>query len=111
MSDRGIAFRRIGIVTGLSLAGIVSIMVALTRAPSLGNDQLVSVSAPPETGPEYTPFFALCDSIPCSVECGDPYDPRLFGPPDGPFAGQFLNTRILRSVRTLEAPDEERHVY
>lgn len=111
MSVRWRSVRRIGVITGLGLAGIFSIIVALTRAPSLDDDQLVSVSAPPEQGPEYTPYFSLCDSIPCSCECDDPFDPRLFGPPESPFAEQCLNTRIRRSVRTIEAVEAVRNGY
>jgi hypothetical protein len=84
---------------------VVVVLIAALRGPSLPPDRFVSVSAPPEQGPDHTPFFTLCDSIPCSCACDDPYDPRLKAPADGPFAGQCLNTRLRRSAKRIE-PDE-----
>ncbi len=91
----------VSIVAMLIVGGIVIIAWAL-RGPSLKSDQFTFVSAPPESSMALDPYFMNCDSIPCSCECDDPFDPRIKSGA-GDFEGQCLNSCITRSVVEISA--------
>lgn len=85
-------------VIGLGL----TIIIWAIHGPSLDTDQVISVSSTPDIKDDIDPYFVYCDSIECSCDCNDPFDPRIKAG-DGEFKGKCLNSCIVRTA--VEVPD------
>jgi hypothetical protein len=96
-------------VVVIVLAAILLIAYVINiAAPKQG--EMVSLSAPPEGDTGIAPTFRLCDTIPCSCACDDPFDPRTI-PDTGVYRGLCLNTCHLRSAKLLDAAALGRYGY
>lgn len=76
--------------------GLTFIIWAL-HGPSLDSDQIVSVSSTPSINQNADPYFKHCDTIDCSCDCNDPFDPRIKSG-KGEFEGKCLNSCIVRTA-------------
>lgn len=84
------------IVIGLGL----TVIIWALHGPSLDSDQVVSVSSTPSINGEVDPYFKYCDTIDCSCDCNDPFDPREKAG-EGEFEGKCLNSCIVRTVKEI----------
>ncbi|MBN1980256.1 MAG: DUF4105 domain-containing protein [Chitinivibrionales bacterium] len=91
----------------LVAAGILYYLIHYT-APQ--QNELISMSTPPEGDSTASPRFALCDSVPCSCACDDPYDPRTLVD-SGVYKGFCLNTCQLRSGKIIGLDEVRTHGY
>ncbi len=87
--------------------GLTVIIWAL-HGPSLNTDQVVSVSSTPNIKGDADPYFKKCDTIDCSCDCNDPFDPRIKAG-EGEFKGKCLNSCIVRSA--IEVPETLAYKY
>lgn len=85
------------VIIGLAL----TVIIWALHGPSLDTDQVVSVSSTPDIK-EADPYFKYCDTIDCSCDCNDPFDPRIKAS-EGEFEGKCLNSCVVRTA--IQVPD------
>lgn len=92
------------------IGGGLTVVIWALHGPSLDEGQLVSVSSTPNIDGNTDPYFAFCDSIDCSCDCDDPFDPKIKSG-EGAFAGKCLNSCVVRTVKEIPETLAFKHGY